>query len=114
MDIRMPVTDGISAARRIVGVDPAVRILAITTLYLDEHAFGALRARARGRLLKDVGPTEPVAAIRTVASGDAAMSPRITGRLLDEYTAFCPPEATKRPGQNQRGFHLSLIGSEKF
>ena len=90
MDIRMPMTDGIAATRRIVGVDPAVRILAITTFDLDEYAFGALEAGASGFLLKDVRPPELVAAIRTVASGDAVVSPRITRRLLDQYAHLLP------------------------
>jgi DNA-binding NarL/FixJ family response regulator len=85
MDVRMPVMDGLEATRRIVANDPAVRVLVLTTFDLDEYAFGALRAGASGFLLKDVPPGELSAAIRTVASGDAVVSPRITRRLLDEY-----------------------------
>jgi DNA-binding NarL/FixJ family response regulator len=85
MDIRMPVMDGIEATRRIVAGQPAVRVLVLTTFDLDEYAFGALRAGASGFLLKDVPPAELASAIRTVASGDAVVSPRITRRLLDEY-----------------------------
>ncbi len=85
MDIRMPNTDGIEATRRIVAATPTVRILALTTFDLDEYAFGALRAGVSGFLLKDVRPAELVAAIRTVAAGDAVVSPRVTRRLLDEY-----------------------------
>jgi DNA-binding NarL/FixJ family response regulator len=85
MDVRMPVMDGIEATRRIVANDPAVRVLVLTTFDLDEYAFGALRAGASGFLLKDVPPGELSGAIRTVASGDAVVSPRITRRLLDEY-----------------------------
>jgi DNA-binding NarL/FixJ family response regulator len=84
MDIRMPVTDGIEATRRIVAANPAVRILVLTTFDLDEYAFGALCAGASGFLLKDVPPAQLVSSIRTVASGDAVVSPRITRRLLDE------------------------------
>jgi DNA-binding NarL/FixJ family response regulator len=86
MDIRMPGMDGISATKQIVADNPAVRVLVLTTFDLDEHAFGALRAGASGFLLKDVRPEELKAAIRTVASGDAVVSPRITRRLIDEYT----------------------------
>jgi DNA-binding NarL/FixJ family response regulator len=85
MDIRMPVMDGIEATRRIVGADPDVRVLALTTFDLDEYAFGALGAGASGFVLKDVPPAELTAAIRTVAAGDAVVSPRVTRRLLDEY-----------------------------
>jgi DNA-binding NarL/FixJ family response regulator len=90
MDIRMPKTDGIEATRRIVWADPRVRVLVLTTFDLDEYAFGALRAGASGFLLKDVRPTELAAAIRTVASGDAVVSPRVTRRLLDEYARIRP------------------------
>ena len=92
MDIRMPVTDGIEATKRIVAADSEVRVLAITTFDLDEYAFGALQAGASGFLLKDVRPSELVAAVRTVASGDAVVSPRITRRLLDKYARpLVPP-----------------------
>jgi DNA-binding NarL/FixJ family response regulator len=84
MDIRMPVIDGVEATRRIVSADPAIRVLILTTFDLDEYAFGALRAGASGFLLKDVPPEQLAAGIRTVASGDAVVSPRITRRLLDE------------------------------
>jgi DNA-binding NarL/FixJ family response regulator len=84
MDIRMPVLDGVEATRRIVAGQPAVRVLILTTFDLDEYAFGALGAGASGFLLKDVRPEDLAAGIRTVASGDAVVSPRITRRLLDE------------------------------
>jgi len=94
MDIRMPNADGIDATRRIVAADPAVKVLALTTFDLDEYAFGAIRAGASGFLLKDVRPTELTAAIRTVAAGNAVVSPRITRRLLEEYAHANPfPEA---------------------
>jgi DNA-binding NarL/FixJ family response regulator len=67
-----------------------VRVLVLTTFDLDEFAFGALRAGASGFLLKDVRPEELVAGIRTVASGDAVVAPRITRRLLDECAHLLP------------------------
>jgi DNA-binding NarL/FixJ family response regulator len=96
MDVRMPVMDGIEATRRIVENDPTVRVLVLTTFDLDEYGFGALRAGASGFLLKDVPPRELSAAIWTVASGDAVVSPRITRRLLDEYVHLLSP-----PGHDQ-------------
>ncbi len=90
MDIRMPGTDGIEATRRITAADSRVRVLVLTTFDLDEYAFGALRAGASGFLLKDVRPAELVAAIRTVAAGDAVVSPRVTRRLLEEYAQVLP------------------------
>ena len=90
MDIRMPGTDGIEATRRITAAEPGVRVLVLTTFDLDEYAFGALRAGASGFLLKDVRPHELVTAVRTVASGDAVVSPRVTRRLLEEYARQLP------------------------
>jgi DNA-binding NarL/FixJ family response regulator len=90
MDIRMPGTDGIEATRLITASEPGVRVLVLTTFDVDEYAFGALRAGASGFLLKDARPGELVAAIRTVASGDAVVSPRVTRRLLEEYAPVLP------------------------
>jgi len=95
MDIRMPGTDGIEATRCITAADARVRVLVLTTFDLDEYAFGALRAGASGFLLKDVRPAELVAAIRTVAAGDAVISPRVTRRLLEEYTRVLPLSASQ-------------------
>jgi DNA-binding NarL/FixJ family response regulator len=96
MDIRMPGTDGIEATRRIIAAGGQVRVLVLTTFDLDEYAFGALRAGASGFLLKDVRPAELVTAIRTVASGDAVISPRVTRRLLEEYAQVLPLSASQQ------------------
>jgi DNA-binding NarL/FixJ family response regulator len=96
MDIRMPGTDGIEATRRITAEGAGVRVLVLTTFDLDEYAFGALRAGASGFLLKDVRPAELVAAIRTVATGDAVISPRVTRRLLEEYSQVLPLSSAQR------------------
>jgi DNA-binding NarL/FixJ family response regulator len=95
MDIRMPGLDGIEATQRITAADTHVRVLVLTTFDLDEYAFGALRAGASGFLLKDVRPAELVAALRTVAAGDAVISPRVTRRLLEEYTRVLPLSASQ-------------------
>jgi DNA-binding NarL/FixJ family response regulator len=93
MDIRMPGTDGVEATRRITAADDRVRVLVLTTFDLDEYAFGAVRAGASGFLLKDVRPADLVAAVRTVAAGDAVVSPRVTRRLLQEYARAFPLSA---------------------
>ena len=100
MDIRMPGTDGIEATQRITAAGPLPKVLVLTTFDLDEYAFGALRAGASGFLLKDVRPGELVAAIRTVATGDAVVSPRVTRRLLEEYAQVLP----QAPGQRQQQY----------
>jgi len=96
MDIRMPGTDGIEATQRITAAGPLPKVLVLTTFDLDEYAFGALRAGASGFLLKDVRPGELVAAIRTVAAGDAVVSPRVTRRLLEEFAQVLPVLASQR------------------
>ena len=92
MDVRMPVLDGIEATRAITASEAGeeTRVLILTTFDLDEYAFSALRAGASGFLLKDVPPAELISAIRTVARGDAVVSPRITRRLLEEYAGTLP------------------------
>jgi DNA-binding NarL/FixJ family response regulator len=91
MDVRMPVLDGIEATRAITAPEGAeTRVLILTTFDLDEYAFSGLRAGASGFLLKDVPPAELVSAIRTVARGDAVVSPRVTRRLLEEYADRLP------------------------
>ena len=83
MDVRMPGTDGIEATRDLTARLPRTRVLVLTTYDLDEFAFGALQAGAAGFLLKNTRPAELVAAIRTVATGDAVVAPRITSKLID-------------------------------
>jgi DNA-binding NarL/FixJ family response regulator len=85
MDVRMAGMDGIEATRRISAEVPDSRVLILTTFDLDEYAVAGLRAGASGFLLKDVQPGELVAAIKTVASGDAVVAPGVTRRLLDRF-----------------------------
>ncbi len=94
MDVRMPVMDGVEATAQITAQHPAVRVLILTTFDLDEYAFAALRAGASGFLLKNVPPEELVAAIRTVASGDAVVAPRVTRRLLETFAEQLPTATT--------------------
>jgi DNA-binding NarL/FixJ family response regulator len=97
MDVRMPTMDGIEATRRITAIEPAAKILILTTFDLDEYVFQALRAGASGFLLKDRPPEELVAAIRVVASGDALLAPSVTRRLIEEFSDR--PEAPVPPAE---------------
>lgn len=92
MDIRMPRLDGIQATERIVARAPEgrPRVLVLTTFHLDGYVAGALRAGASGFLLKDATPTELVHAVRVIAAGEALLSPAVTRRLLDTFTAARP------------------------
>lgn len=90
MDVRMPVLDGVAATRRIVAAGVPSRVVVLTTFDLDEYAFAALQAGASGFLLKNTEPAELVAAIRTVARGDAVVAPRVTRRLLETFAAQLP------------------------
>jgi DNA-binding NarL/FixJ family response regulator len=103
MDVRMPVLDGIEATRAIARSPAGEKtlVLILTTFDLDEYAFSALRAGASGFLLKDVPPAELVSAIRTVARGDAVVSPRVTRRLLEEYAHTLPDLARQGTGDER-------------
>lgn len=90
MDVRMPGMDGLEATRQILSSDRAPRIVMLTTYDLDEYLLPAIRAGASGFLLKNSPPDELLAAIRTVHSGDAAIAPSATRRLLD-HVASTPP-----------------------
>lgn len=87
MDVRMPGTDGVKATRELTSAGTASKVLILTTFDVDEYAFSALRAGASGFLLKDVLPEQLIAAVRTIASGDAVVSARITRELLSQYAA---------------------------
>ncbi|MFF3027214.1 response regulator [Microbacterium sp. NPDC057944] len=93
MDIRMPEMDGIEATRRIVRTAPSTRVLVLTTFDLDEYAFGSLRAGASGFLLKNTPPATLTAAIRSIAAGDALVSPRVTRAMLDLFATRLPRQA---------------------
>ena len=95
MDIRMPELDGLQATRRILATDPATRILILTTFDLDEYVFEALRAGASGFVLKDDSPEQLIAAVRTVAAGEALLSPAITKRVIQKFAGMQRPAAPK-------------------
>jgi DNA-binding NarL/FixJ family response regulator len=101
MDIRMPVLDGLEATRRILAEAPGTRVLVLTTFDLDDHVYGALRAGASGFLLKSAPPEQLVAAVRTVAAGDALLDPAVTRRVIEEF-ARQPVRRTADPPALQR------------
>jgi len=90
MDVRMPGVDGVAATRTITESGSDAKVLVMTTFDLDEHVLGALRAGASGFLLKDTPPEDLVSAIRSVAAGDAVVSPKVTKRLLSRFVAQTP------------------------
>ena len=97
MDIRMPELDGIEATRHITAAE-ATKVLILTTFDLDEYVYSALRGGASGFLLKDTPPRQLIAAVRTVADGDALLAPAITKRLIAHFTTR-PPATAARPAQ---------------
>lgn len=88
-DIRMPEFDGIEATRQLAGPEIAepMAVVVITTFDLDEYVHGALKAGARGFLLKDAGPELLVQAIHAAARGDALIAPNVTARLLATFSS---------------------------
>jgi len=98
-DIRMPEVDGIEATRRLAGpgvADP-LAVVVITTFDLDEYVHGALKAGARGFLLKDAGPVLLSQAIQAAANGDALIAPAITARLLAAFSETRPGREPAQP-----------------
>lgn len=94
MDVRMPALDGIAATRRILAPSyPSAhvpRILMLTTFDVDDYVYDALEAGASGFLLKDALPDDLVHAVRVIASGDALLSPRVTRRMIEQFSSRRP------------------------
>jgi DNA-binding NarL/FixJ family response regulator len=109
MDVRMPGRDGIAATRDIVAAGLPSKVLILTTFDLDDYVYAGLRAGASGFLLKDTQPDDLVAAIRTIAAGDAVLAPSAAKRLIREFTAQPPEQPSgQRAGQIRR----ALTGRE--
>jgi DNA-binding NarL/FixJ family response regulator len=105
MDIRMPELDGLAATRRILAAENSTRILILTTFDLDEYVYEALRAGASGFVLKDDSPEQLIAAIRTVAAGDALLSPTITKRVIQRFARIprpAPPKELEELSERER------------
>jgi DNA-binding NarL/FixJ family response regulator len=86
LDIRMPVLDGLLAARKVLAISPPTQVLILTTYDADEHVYEALRAGASGFLLKDAPADQLITAVRSLAAGDALIDPVITRRLISRFT----------------------------
>jgi len=96
MDIRMPELDGLEATRQILAADESARVLILTTFNLDEYVYEALRAGASGFVLKDDPPESLISAVRTVAGGEALLSPTVTQAVIRQFARLNrqpPPEA---------------------
>lgn len=100
-DIRMPELDGIQATRELAGpeVTDPMAVVIITTFDLDEYVHGALKAGARGFLLKDAGPELLAQAVHAAATGDALIAPAITARLLSTFANLPQDGSTVQPAE---------------
>ena len=98
-DIRMPELDGIEATRRLAGPDVAdpMAVVVITTFDLDEYVYAALRAGARGFLLKNAGAEMLTQAVHAAANGDALIAPSVTARLLATFAESGPSASPAQP-----------------
>ena len=101
MDVRMPDLDGIAATAALAAEAPAARVLILTTFEQDDYIFGGLRAGASGFLLKRTRPEELIAAVHTVAAGDALLSPSVTRRVIDRMSRQPLPDLARRPGLDE-------------
>jgi DNA-binding NarL/FixJ family response regulator len=100
MDVRMPEMDGITATREVLQTTPEARVVIVTTFEEDDYVFGALAAGASGFLLKRTGPEELIDAIKTVAAGDALLSPSVTRRVIERMARETP---LAEPDENRLG-----------
>jgi DNA-binding NarL/FixJ family response regulator len=113
MDIRMPGMDGIEATQLITAADDPARVLILTTFDDDDYVYGALHAGASGFLVKDMALDDILAAIRVAAARDALIAPRVTRRLIAQFTARPAPVPSRRQldGITEREREvLTLIG----
>src|SRR5437867_10791959 len=85
MDINMPGADGVEATRQILTKHPDYSIVILTMFREDEHVFQAIRAGAKGYVLKDADSVEVVRALRTVAGGSSVLDPQMTGKVFDRF-----------------------------
>jgi DNA-binding NarL/FixJ family response regulator len=109
LDIRMPVLDGLRAARLVIEKYPATQVLILTTFDADEYVYEALRAGASGFLLKDAPSDQLIVAVRSVAAGDALIDPIITRRLISRFALAARP-----PGPGEVPAALSALTAREL
>jgi DNA-binding NarL/FixJ family response regulator len=113
MDVRMPGRDGIEATHDIVTAGLPSKVLILTTFDLDDYVYAGLRAGASGFLLKDTQPADLVAAIRTIAAGDAVLAPAATSRLVRQFAATPPPGDQNQAGDGGAEIRKALTDREQ-
>jgi DNA-binding NarL/FixJ family response regulator len=114
MDIRMPQLDGLEATRRIMAADATAKVLILTTFGLDDYVYEALRVGASGFVLKDDPPEQLIAAVRTVAEGNALLSPSVTRNVIAHFARHRkpppPPSLTTLTAREMDVFRLIAAG----
>ncbi|MFE7316537.1 response regulator [Streptomyces sp. NPDC057555] len=111
VDIRMPVCDGLAAIAPLLALDPAPRVVMLTTFGDDDNVVRALREGAAGFLLKDEGPQELISAVRAAAAGDAVLSPGVTGAVISRMLRSNAPQ---NAGSSQADERIArLTGRER-
>jgi DNA-binding NarL/FixJ family response regulator len=112
MDVQMPEVDGLEATRRILAppvADPPVRVVILTTFDREDYLFEALKAGASGFLLKNARPEDLIDAVRVVARGDALLSPEVTRRVIERFSApAAPPRPCRPPELTEREYEVLI------
>ncbi|WP_159942022.1 MULTISPECIES: response regulator transcription factor [unclassified Nocardiopsis] len=111
LDIRMPGTDGITAAARLTALPEPPRVVLLTTFDLDEYVHAALRTGAVGFLLKDTPPRDLIAAVRTVHEGNAMLAPSVTKRMLERFASPAPADSAAGRAEAER--RLSVLSERE-
>jgi DNA-binding NarL/FixJ family response regulator len=98
MDVQMPRVDGVAATAQIAAAIPTARVIILTTFDYDQYVFDAIKAGARGYLLKDMPADELLAAIRRVHAGESIIQPSVAARMIAEFTRLRNPDGAKVGG----------------
>jgi DNA-binding NarL/FixJ family response regulator len=115
MDVRMPEMDGVAATRELSAHHPEVKVIILTTFEDDETVFEGLKAGARGYLLKDISSEEMAQAVRKVAAGEALIEPRLTRKVLAEFSRLASAtdkQASGKPGTISESLPVPLTERE--